>query len=201
MLAQKVAAKVGSNCEPARLPAKATAAPVPPMRWATSVNSPICANLDAIGMSSPLERSRASPCRPTARKRHRPRPAPPSDRPSCSASPRARAECWAIMPSRSRCPDTANSTPTRKRCSGGFPLPTIRSMASTPPDATQLMVVFAGLEGDVVPEPLRLLVGVGMATDVDQQCRVVDDRALHLRRGRHARPVAGRSRTGEARAP
>ena len=40
------------------------------------------------------------------------------------------------------------------------------------------MVVLAGLQGDVVAEPLGLLVGVGMAAHVDQEGRVVDDRAL-----------------------
>ena len=44
-LAQNVGGHDGSNWDPARLSANATAAPIPPIRWATSVNSPICANL------------------------------------------------------------------------------------------------------------------------------------------------------------
>jgi hypothetical protein len=39
------------------------------------------------------------------------------------------------------------------------------------------VVVLAGLQGDVVAEPLRLLVGIGMTADVDEQGRVVDDGA------------------------
>ena len=41
--------------------------------------------------------------------------------------------------------------------------------------AAQLVVVLAGLHRDVVAEPLGLLVCVGVAADVDQQRRVVDD--------------------------
>jgi len=40
--------------------------------------------------------------------------------------------------------------------------------------AAQLVEVFAGLERDVVAEPLRLLVRVGMTAHVDQQRGVVD---------------------------
>ena len=43
------------------------------------------------------------------------------------------------------------------------------------PDAPELVVVLAGLQRDVVAEPLRLLVRVGVAGDVDEQSRVVDD--------------------------
>jgi hypothetical protein len=46
------------------------------------------------------------------------------------------------------------------------------------PQTPGLVVVFDRLQGDVVAELLRLLVGVGVATDVDQQRGVVDDRAL-----------------------
>ena len=49
-----------------------------------------------------------------------------------------------------------------------------------PPQAPGLVVVLARLEGDVVPEPLRLLVCVRVAGDVDEQRRVVDDRPLLL---------------------
>ena len=45
-----------------------------------------------------------------------------------------------------------------------------------PAHAAELVVVLAGLERDVVAEPLRLLVGVGVAADVDEQRGVVDDR-------------------------
>ena len=48
-------ARSGSNWEPARFSARATAGPTPPMRWATSVNSPIWANREAIGMSCSLQ--------------------------------------------------------------------------------------------------------------------------------------------------
>jgi hypothetical protein len=46
--------------------------------------------------------------------------------------------------------------------------------------AAELVVVLARLQRDVVAEPLRLLVGVGVAADVEQQRRVVDDRPLLL---------------------
>ena len=47
-----------------------------------------------------------------------------------------------------------------------------------PADGTELMVVLAGLHGDVVTEPLGLLVGVRVAAHVDQQGRVVHDRTF-----------------------
>ena len=46
------------------------------------------------------------------------------------------------------------------------------------PQAPRLVVVLDRLQGDVVAEPLGLLVGVGVAADVDEQGGVVDDRAL-----------------------
>ncbi len=48
------------------------------------------------------------------------------------------------------------------------------------PRAPELVVVLDGLQRDVVPEPLGLLVRVRVAADVDEQGRVVDDRALVL---------------------
>jgi hypothetical protein len=47
-------------------------------------------------------------------------------------------------------------------------------------DAAWLVLVSARLERDVVAEPLGLLVRVGMTPDIDEQGRVVDDRALVL---------------------
>ena len=44
--------------------------------------------------------------------------------------------------------------------------------------APRLVVVLDRLQRDVVPEPLGLLVGVGVAADVDEQRGVVDDRTL-----------------------
>ena len=41
-------------------------------------------------------------------------------------------------------------------------------------DAAELVVVLARLQRDVVAEPLRLLVRVGVTADVDEQRRVVD---------------------------
>jgi hypothetical protein len=46
------------------------------------------------------------------------------------------------------------------------------------PHAAQLVAVLDRLDRDVVAEPLRLLVRIGMAADVDEQGRVVDDGAL-----------------------
>ena len=48
------------------------------------------------------------------------------------------------------------------------------------PQAPRLVVVLDRLEGDVIAEPLGLLVRVRMAADVDEQSRVVDDRPLLL---------------------
>ena len=79
------------------------------------------------------------------------------------------------MPSTSRWPEIANSSPTRKRCSGGLPAPSWRIAAAARPQAAQLVVVLGRLQRDVVAEPLRLLVRVGVAADVDEQRGVVDD--------------------------
>ena len=49
-----------------------------------------------------------------------------------------------------------------------------------PAHAAQFVVVLAGLQRDVVAEPLRLLVRVGVTADVDEQRRVVDVRARLL---------------------
>jgi hypothetical protein len=48
------------------------------------------------------------------------------------------------------------------------------------PQAPQIVVVLDRLRGDVVAEPLGLLVGVRVAADVDEQRGVVDDRSLLL---------------------
>jgi hypothetical protein len=48
------------------------------------------------------------------------------------------------------------------------------------PQAPGLVVVLDRLHGDVVAEPLGLLVGVGVAADVDEQGGVVDDRSRSL---------------------
>ena len=51
---------------------------------------------------------------------------------------------------------------------------------SHPADAGELVVVLGRLERDVVAEPFRLLVRVGMAADADEERRVVDDRSFVL---------------------
>ena len=114
---------------------------------------------------------------------------------------RASAACRAIIPSRSRCPESANSSPIRNRCSGGFPRAEPAQRGHRCRQAARLVVVLVRLQRDVVAEPLRLLVGVGVAADVDQQRRVVDDRRARPRRARRARRAAARSGTGAARAP
>ena len=48
------------------------------------------------------------------------------------------------------------------------------------PQAPRVVVVLARLEGDVVAEPLGLLVGVRVAADIDEKSGVVDDRPLLL---------------------
>ena len=56
----------------------------------------------------------------------------------------------------------------------------VRKPARHHSEAARLVVVLDRLRGNVVAEPLRLLVGVGMAADVDQQRRVVNVCALLL---------------------
>ena len=48
------------------------------------------------------------------------------------------------------------------------------------PQTARLVVVLDRLHGDVVAEPLGLLTGVGVATDVDEQRGVVHDGPLLL---------------------
>ena len=67
-----------------------------------------------------------------------------------------------------------------ERCSGVPPAPSSRSMPTMSRDAERLVVVLGRLQRDVVAEPLRLLVRVGVAAHVDQQRGVVDGRALGL---------------------
>ena len=124
-----------------------------------------------------------------------------SGNPSCAASVRASAACCAIIPSRSRWPENANSSPTRNRCSGGLPAADQPQRRGRAAHAALLVVVLGRLQRDVVAEPLRLLMRVGVAADVDQQRRVVDAAALLVVRDRPARPAATRSGTGAARAP
>jgi len=59
--------------------------------------------------------------------------------------------------------NSASSSPTRNLCSGRLPAPTSRMVG-----------VFAGFEDDIVVEPFRLLVGVSVASDIDEQRGVVD---------------------------
>ena len=131
----------GSNCLPRRSRASSRAASTPP---------DAVGHLGVLGQLRQPGRHRhvvaararpASPCRPTAR---RPRRAPRPPRPagsSCSASDAAMAAWWSIMPSTSRWPERANSSPTRKRCSGGRPAPTIRMPGRDHAQAARLVVV------------------------------------------------------------
>ena len=123
----------------------------------------------------------ASPCRPTARRRA------PSASSTASGSPSSRRRAPAPSPRGGRSsrrprggPRRANSSPIRKRCSGGLP----GAEEPQPGDAARTLrsswSYLRRLQRDVVAEPLRLLVGVGVAADVDQQRRVVDGDALLL---------------------
>ena len=129
--AHSSAARSGSNCLPARLRASAVAPATPPTRCATSMNSASWAILAATGIA-PAFSVPGQPC-PSHCSYAAPTPSrtvPGSS--SCSASVRASLACWEIIPSSSRCPEKANSSPTRNRCSGGLPAPTSRMVASTP---------------------------------------------------------------------
>ena len=178
-LAQSTAASVGSNCDPARFSARSMAAPVPPMRWATSTNSPIMRQPRRDGnglafevpgpaLAVPLLVGGADRLLDTDRQSellgqspgqrrvlldHPVEVAVPGDG-ELHADPEA-VQRWVAAPQQPQ---------GRQRSAQG----------------PKLVVVLAGLQGDVVAEPLGLLVGVGVAAHVDQQGRVVDDRALLL---------------------
>ena len=191
---------MGSNCDPARFSARSMAAPVPPMRWATSTNSPIMPSLDCDGNGLALEV-----------------PGPALAVPLLVGG----ADC---LLDTDRQPQLFGQSPGERRVLLDHPVEVTVPRdgelhadpeavqrwvaASQQPEGRQgsaqgpeLVVVLAGLQGDVVAEPLGLLVGIGVAADVDEQGRVVDDRALAPRRGRRIRPGAGRSCTGAVRAP
>ena len=70
----------------------------------------------------------------------------------------------------------AEPEPVQRRAPG----PELPHSRRRHPQAPRLVVVLDRLEGDVVAEPLGLLVGVRVAADVDEQRRVVDDRPLLL---------------------
>ena len=85
---------------------------------------------------------------------------------------------------------------TPSRCGSGATADARRRAGATSPPAparpTQVLVVLGGLQGDVVTEPLRLLVRVGVASHVDQQRGVVDDRPGLARPDPSAPPTAAR---------
>ena len=145
---------------------------------------------------------RASPCRPTSRRRRRARRAPRAGSSSCSPSARAIA-AWCVdhvvdlavaREHEARARSGSGGAAGSRRRSAASPRPSLRVLRSS-------CVVLVRLQRDVVAEPLRLLVRVRVAPDVDEQRGVVDDRALARRRGRAARRCAARSGTGAARAP
>ncbi len=84
------------------------------------------------------------------------------------------------MESTSRYPPIANSTATRSRCSGGWPEPDQPKPGKCPLHAVGVVPVLGRPERDVVAEPLRLLVGIRMAADIDQQSRVVDRQSVDV---------------------
>ena len=129
--AHSSATRAGSNCLPARLRASAVAPGTPLTRCATSIYSASWAILAATGIAPALStpgQPRPSHCSYAA-------PTPSRAGPgssSCSARFCASLACWEIIPSSWRCPEKANSSPTRNRCSGGLPAPTRRMVASAP---------------------------------------------------------------------
>ena len=90
--------------------------------------------------------------------------------------------CASIMPSTSRCPEITNSSPIaeamQRRVARAERARGRRSVARTLPSAAGPYL--RRLHGDVVAEPLGLLVRIRVTTDVDQQRRVVDVRARVL---------------------
>ena len=184
--------------------ARRARAPSPPRRRRRGARPrrtpPAARAATAIGTSSPS----SSPGQP--RPSHGSYAAPSasstgSGSPSCSPSVRAIAAWWAIMSSTSRWPESANSSADAEAVQRRVARSRAAASPAAAPHAAELVVVLARLQRDVVAEPLRLLVRVGVAADVDQQRRVVDDRPRAARRARPARRGAARSGTGAARAP
>ncbi len=64
------------------------------------------------------------------------------------------------------------------RCNGGDPAPTIRIISVICRSDDACASYFFDFERDVVTHPLRLLVRVGVAADVDEQRGVIDRRAV-----------------------
>jgi hypothetical protein len=162
----------------------------PPVRCATSTNSPSCASRGS--GTRRRQSSRASPCRPSARTTPE-RVEHVVGEPSCSASVAGHrgvlldhAVDLAVARERELEPDPE---PVQRR----LPAPISRSIATARARAAQLVVVLVGLQRDVVAEPLRLLVRVGVAADVDEQRRVVDGGARSL-----VEPTARRAQRDQA---
>ena len=142
---QTICASSGSNCLPLRARATSAAASTPPTRFATSTNSAICASLAASGtlVARELARPAASvPLLVGAAERRRAR------RRTARAARRARGPCrrgGRSSRSRSLRPESANSSPSRKRCSGGLPAPIIRIVAAAAPTLRIRVVVLGRL--------------------------------------------------------
>src|SRR5205085_409071 len=129
----------------------------------------------AASTSSPVSTTASAGSAPTTSSH-----VPTSVRPVRSMSPSSttsRASSGSnCLPARPRARAFAASTPpTRWATSTNS-----ASCESGAARAPELVVVLSRLGSDVVPEPLRLLVCVGVAADVDQQGRVVDGCALVL---------------------
>ena len=174
----------------------------PRTRWATSMYSASSGEPCRDGDVARPPASRANPCRPTARRRRR----APSH--TASASPSSTASFCASVGVPGDHAVHVVAAVQRELDAGPHPLQ--RGLPGTdaahhrhelPEALAVLVVVLRRLQVDVVAEPLRLLVGVGVAADADQQRRVVDAGPVVDRRARPARPAGSRSGTAAARAP
>ena len=154
---------------------------MPPVRWATSTNSASCTIRAATGIVVPGELAGPALAVPALVRRaerveHRGGQAELARRGSGRAG-----RGWAIMPSTLLvAAETRSRSATRTRCSG---LRRRRAAAASRPSRRALngsCSYFVAFSGDVVAEPARLLVGVGVAAHVDQQRGVVDGGALGL---------------------
>src|SRR6266566_1112045 len=155
----KMSTTCGSNWVPRRCLATATAASVPPARWKTSTTSAsatsrevrrICSPLAPLGTPLPSQRSKV--CSTLSLTRW--------GRPSRSPRPSAASQWFSIMASATRRPAPAEMPKDEQRLSG---------------DRAEVGVPEVGLQGHLVAEPLRLLVGVDVAAHPGQQGRVVHD--------------------------
>ena len=157
--------EAGSNCPPARLRASAVAASTPPTRCATSTNSASCAmprgDRDGLPASSPGQ-PLPSHCSYARAERLEDAAGRPSSLASAARHRRVAGDHLVDLAVARERELQADPEPVERRVPG--PSGAFRQRRRARRAARGVLV---GLQRDVVAEPLRLLVGVGVAPDVD----------------------------------